>query len=386
LTLDIELELGVDFCYHLQPVRIFLTLIFLLPFSSLRAFGGEAAEPQRKEIRQLLTLRPGQVSGTEAVALVVSLKADTSNAILEIEKLTASTNATERLLGFFLLLEIQGSSESILTRVADDGSPFVKAEIADWLYFKNRFPEWDSFLNKVIASLSTSTIEALFELLDSKPVRMELPAAMTILGLGRGLPYLTVEILRRSPDAVANARRQLQAPGVPLVRKENLLSLLHAANPMEYMRILEEIISASEDDSPLRWRAVWQYGQKGSGDTSVGFLSLLVDQHPQDRLAEELRDALTAVNNRTTNAMTPVSKLELRLQADTRLHRYEQDSASAKLVSYYVEMAKREHSFSPDLELLRSIQRTYATNATSDYLFRRMRADIDYLVWKTESK
>ncbi len=257
-------------------------LAFLSSSASLVADGSEQAEGRRPEINQLLTLRPGHVGAFEAVELIGRLKSEASNAIPDIERMTISTNIVERLLGFYVLLEVRGASDKTLERAAADSSPRVRADVAEWLYLNGQFEEWDSFLSTNAASLSVADAESLYELLDNEPVRLELPAAMSILGMGRGLPNFVIEIFRRSGDAVAVARQQFHTSRTTQARNENLLSLLHQANPAGYVGLLEDIISTSEDDSPWLWQAVWQYGQIASGEKSVSFLSGLLDKKLTD--------------------------------------------------------------------------------------------------------
>jgi hypothetical protein len=336
-----------------------------------------AIEP-RPEIKLLLTAKPGHVSKREATELMNKLKADAVNVQPELEALSRSTNLNERLLGLYALLQIHGPSEAILASASADASPSIHSETAAWLYANGKFNEWNAFLQENSSTMNAGKLEAAFSLLDSKPVRLELPAALALLNLGRGLPDYIAEIFRRNAEAVALAQQQIADESISSIRKENLLSLLHEANPQNYATILQDIIQASEVDSPLRWKALWNYSQTASGSRPAAFLSQWVDSHPDDRLHDRLQMALTEISSRNS-ANEPIANLEQQLRANAASSSSTDDSYSS--FRRYVEQSIRTgHTAARDvLEFGKS---EYGRRELSDHSFRQTLANIDYLMWR----
>lgn len=337
----------------------------------------------RPEIKLLLVSRPGYVSVLQASDMVAKLKTDAVNALPEMETLSKSTNVVERLLGLYMLLEINGPSEGVLNRASADVSAYVQSEAAAWLYLNGRFNEWDAFLRENCSSKSRDDLEAIFALLDTTPIRLDLPAAVSLLGLGRGLPDYVIEVFRRNAESIAFARQQLDDARIPMMQKENVLALLHQANPPDYTGILQSIIASSDDDHPLRWQAVWNYSQTASDVESRDFLSIWLDQHPRDRLRDKLEESSVAISERISAPELPVANLERRLKA-AMSSKVAPDDDARSLFSHYIVQSMRETDHMAARDLLESWKAEYSDRTSYDRSFKQMLANIDYLIWRTQ--
>lgn len=331
-------------------------------------------------IEQLRTLRPGHVSAFEAESFVRFLKQQPTATQAELDALLLSTSEVDRVLAAFLILEVIGPSPEFLDRTASDPSPYVPAEAAAWLYSAGRFEEWNDYLNGSLAVMTADQLTAVMAKLDSRPVRLEVPAAMSLLGIGRRLEDYVTEIMRRSSVGVSVAQGQLASSTVPEIQKENLLKLLHDANPSEYNRILREIIAASQDDRPLRWQAVWNFGQTAADVDSLTFVSSWTQQHATDLLHDKLQEASVSIAARVAETASASEALEQRLMAATATATTPEHQRFA-LFSHYVRDCIR-NGREGNASLLSPFRAELTNRPVTDAPLRRLIADIDYVLWR----
>jgi len=332
-------------------------------------------------IEQLLTLQAGQVSASEVAAILGQLKQQPTGLRAELNALVASTNEVDRVLASFLTLEVFGPSPEFLLRAAGDPSPHVMAEAAGWLYQNGRYPEWNEFLERTFAVMTADQFEAVMPRLDSRPIRLEVPAAMSLLGIGRGLEDYTIEMLRRNSIAVTVAKGQLLAATTPEIRKENLLKLLDAANPPEYTEVLRQIIATSQDDRPLRWQAVWNLGQTAVDAQALSFVSEWIQQHSADVLHDKLQEAATIIAARMNSTISASEALEQRLNAVTASTTTPDHERFALFAHYVRDCIRTQRNGDPTL--LSPFRTELASRPATDAPLRRLIADIDYVLWKS---
>lgn len=136
----------------------------------------------------MLTLPPGQVTAAQAAEFVSQIRALGTDALPATRRLLETKSDMHRILGAYLLLETQGEIEEALRFAAEDQSPHVKAEVARWLFLERDFVRWDSFMRESANAITEHQIHEALVLLDQDPPRLDVPAAMSLLNLGRATP------------------------------------------------------------------------------------------------------------------------------------------------------------------------------------------------------
>ncbi|HNX52237.1 MAG TPA: hypothetical protein PKI68_00675, partial [Pontiellaceae bacterium] len=210
---------------------------------------------------ELLFSEPGHISGKRAWDCLAELKALGESTREAINELSSSTNVNARLLGVFLTLEVFGPTNSVLEIAVHDPEPVIPAEVGQWLYLNNRFDQWDSFLNNYATNQQPSQMESLLGLCDRVPVSVEVPAGMSILTIGRGLPLLLQEMSRRSDLVAQEISCRILDPSVADNNRLSLFNVMQEARPAGFAAILTNLVSQSTQYSPLRFKAVWSLGE-----------------------------------------------------------------------------------------------------------------------------
>ncbi|MBI2927682.1 MAG: hypothetical protein HYY24_18455 [Verrucomicrobia bacterium] len=286
----------------------------------------------------------------------------------------------ERILGIYLALEIGGMSDELATFVLLDPSPHVKAEAADWLYLHSQFDAWKRLVSVEAASLTRDKAHELFAKLAPGANTLEPPAVLALLHLGDGLPGLATELLKRSGAAVDEARAALIKPGKPFA--EPLFDALHRANPANFDAILADIIRGTEDDAPVRWKAIWTLGETSMAAESAEFLKGFVSAKPGDPLTHKMTEAAGKIEARSQSGLAPISRLEAELVREF-LGNGKQDDRTLSLVGYYVEWARRERPEHVNPAILHRASELLTSRPLQDQSLRRRLADIGYLLWRS---
>jgi hypothetical protein len=344
--------------------------------------GTTATNESRRIILRLLNTPAGQVAGREPWEWVCRLKEMGVGAIPEIERLLGSTNAHERLLGFYLMLETQGPSEAVLARALADPSLQVTAQAAQWLYRNSKFEEWERITGQAAAAFNSVKLEKLLPLLDRNPLTLEVPAAMSILQLGRAFPDFLSEILRRNSEVAAAANGFVSDVSLSATQRENLLGMLASANVPGYVDTLKRLVAQSADTSAVRRRALVSLMGRATDSSTAEYLRQLAAANPQDPLARQLSRAGALIQARSASHVSSLQAMEKAIEKTMTAQNPNPGQDPQALLGYYIEMVKRESPMQPNTKLLQTARQFYTAQSATDYAQQQRVADIDYLLWR----
>jgi HEAT repeat protein len=181
--------------------------------------------------------RPGRLTTGEAHQLVTELigLAEFDQAI---RPLLTSEAVPDRLLAAYAILEKTGFTEEMRGLALSDPSPYVRSEIAIWLFRKQDFASLDSLVDAIITSLSPTSIDAMVALAAASP-RADVPMALSRLDIGEGLPrYLTI-VAEHSTNVIARVFESLSESQTPDAGKKLMLQILAVARPLNYDVLLQ---------------------------------------------------------------------------------------------------------------------------------------------------
>jgi hypothetical protein len=188
----------------------------------------------------LLHTRPGQITANEAQALVKEL-ASAANFAELVRPLLASQEVADRLLGVYLMLEGVGLTDEMRALALADPSPYVRAEVVNWLFLKQDFAALEGLVRQGALKLSANNMGGLVSLA-ATAAEAQVPVAMHRLRLGMGLPrYLTL-LAGQSPDLAASVVQTLSDMQSPADGRIRLLGVLSAVRPPDYQRVVEKAL------------------------------------------------------------------------------------------------------------------------------------------------
>lgn len=250
----------------------------------------------------LLKAKPGRLTTSQAHYIVKELIGlpDFDHAV---RPLLASAVLSDRLIAVYAFLEKDGFTGVMRDMALSDKSPYVRAEIADWLFRKQEFSTLDSLMGETAAQLSPESVASLVSLAARTP-KAEVPMALSRLDLGEGLPnYLTLVAERSAAltaaiaDSLGNALTS--APG-----KKLMLHVLTSIRPPEYERVIEDRL---QTEATLSTRT-------------------LLAQHLAASISETNSQARTRIESRLPQqpGLEPVA-LQYRESRVSRLHELDRD-------------------------------------------------------------
>jgi hypothetical protein len=188
----------------------------------------------------LLHTRPGQITANEAQALVKELVSAANFAEL-VRPLLASQEVADRLLGVYLMLEGGGLTDEMRALALTDPSPYVRAEVVNWLFLKQDFAALEGLVRQGALKLSANDMRELVSLA-ATAAEAEVPVAMHRLRLGRGVfRYLSL-LAGQSPDLAAAVTKTLGDTQVPADGRIRLLGVLSTVRPPDYQKVLEKAL------------------------------------------------------------------------------------------------------------------------------------------------
>lgn len=337
--------------------------------------------------RLLLEQVPGQISSKEAYGYLDAFKhlavADEAGLLAVLR----SGSAPEASLAAMVAVEVFGlTAEGAATALAHP-SAVPASELAERLYLKGRFEDWSAFVERAAAGLSESHRLELFEVACRGSGRPELPAGLSMLGLGRGTRSLTVEFLRRNPNGLESLKGFLLAEGKEGLNRAALLDVADEARPEGYLRTLRELVAELPPASSLRRQVVRKLGQTAGDAETLRFLTEFTGNVPDDPLTSTLAEALEYVKVNAEGTVKEdgraVGEL-LRSSLDERPDGFTNRSYAAMVA--YVGAGLRGEAISADVSLLRRSRDLLAARKVKDHVWLRNLADVDYLLWRTRKE
>jgi len=341
-----------------------------------------AARNAPEIVGELLRSQAGQVTGHQAWEALEQIKNQGTNALPAIRRLLAATNVAERLLGLVLALEIEGPSDALLSSALTDSSPFLAAQAAEWLFLNGRFPEWDRLMKEAVRVWGGAKIEQTFLLLDSKLPRPEMPAALSLLQLGRSLPRFLSELVSRDPAAPAAVGSGLMNGSASLARQEALVSILAEARPAGYAETLRLVIARGDAPESVRLGAMIGLCEGAPDAATARYLADFAATHPQDAIAARATQMAEGIERQTTSREAPLAVIEEGFRQSLMATNAVADRAPGAILALYIESLRRDRFAVPDRALLEAGRQLLSALPHRDYAMRQRLADIDYLLWR----
>jgi hypothetical protein len=329
-------------------------------------------------VEKLLTTEAGFVNRVLAMELVASLLSDAATCEAAISQLVKSESEAERILGHYLNHEKSGFSERMASEIKDDPSPYLKAEIADWLYLDRHFEEREQFISDVTSDWADAEIAEVLLKLNEFDGMLLLPPAMRSLGLGEGLPELIAKALRDDQRVVEAAVRLVEERGMGEQGKIALLNVLETANPERYHVVLVALLSRENENSHVRWKAIQDLAHMEDNRAGTQFL-LELSKTSND--VETIRHIENMVNGAREHGFPDLGNLEDILEEEIV-----DPTSSNTLPKHLTEFAKRSlesNRFTPDRNLLVRAQTVISRISNSEQAIEKLKADIDFLIWRT---
>jgi hypothetical protein len=236
-------------------------------------------------IAQILTGRPGRVLPSEVRAFMAQIKAAGKAARPEIDKLFASDETANRVLGIFLLLETEGASKAVLEIAARDPALVVRAEAAEWLYRRMDFDEWDFYLRDSASRLTPEEVANLLQLLSRNPATLRVSTAMGLLHLGEGLPEYFNHLAVHSDTVLRAAQAALLDPTGADDLRDNVFAALAWAHPADYRDTLRKMIDNPAEKPYFRAQAMAVYAANSSekDNDTILYLKNVAERYPLTR-------------------------------------------------------------------------------------------------------
>lgn len=321
----------------------------------------------------LILAKAGQVTAGDIAKQRALLLNGSRESRATLERALRSADPFERLIAFRLLLELDGWSPQLSALALQDSFVLFRVEAADWLYLAGRFQEWDEFL-------SNAAKNAAADYASLKPAVQHLswrglPAGAEMLGAGNGIDRYFREILRRSDSAASLAEGDLLSTAVPAEEQQALLRLLHVANRPDYEALLQNLLARSNEDTPVRYEAIWLIGQAFPTPASRELLTRHLSTIPADPLQSRVERSLASINEQIARGGDRLTWLEAQLAVASKSG--SRADYGAALIGLLDEAMRRSRV--TDKALLQDAKRVLPAPG-DDYAARLRLADIDFLI------
>lgn len=332
-----------------------------------------------ERVRWLLTVPAGQVSALDVAHALAALQAGGDAARAEARALCAAATLAERLLGFRLRLELEGTSQELLDESARDAEPLVLAEVLHGAYRAGLFDVWSGYLDRYARSLGVESRAALLGLVASDPPQPELPAALVLLNVGRGGPRLLRAVLERSAAMAGDAAARLAADDAPETQRKALLDLLADARPREAAAAALALLD-SPAPRPLRLQAARALGRLDPEPAGFKPLHERAEKEEDRELAQAL---LRSADQQRASAAAggELAALEALLRGARAKSTLPPDQLDAWLVQYVERSARSPRR--PDPGLASAARALLSRQKDDDFARAELVADANYLVWRS---
>jgi hypothetical protein len=329
----------------------------------------------------LLRARAGSFTPQDVTAAVAAFTARTPEALTEIARLAASSDASERLLALYLRLELDGPTPAILASASSDPSPWISSQASEWLYFHSRFDLWKAYVQDVRAAWTPGkTSQVIASFAANSTGSPELSAGLVILQLGRALPDLVGALLKTAPELRAQLETALLDPATASTARTALLDTFHETRPAGYLATLEKLISARGEDSPARFMAFINYARVADASAGRAWLeSIAVASTPADPLAFrfDVAKRLLAEKAATPAVQTRAdtrAKITIAVASATSLRALSE--ADLRTLNRYVEQFRDLAPERVDAPALERIATLLGAEQYRDYSARRLTARV----------
>lgn len=335
-------------------------------------------------IHDILILKHGQVTMRDATVLLGDLKRLAHMALPVLEKLLESHEEATAILGIFLYLELDGPSTRALELATNHPSPLVRAEAQRWLYLQQMFDPWSGLLSAIGQTVKEEDeIKVLLGYLDHDPPYLELPAVMSMFGLGRSIQHYLLWLTAANQKIASLLFAEVLNESRTEIRREHLVDILHTRPPTGYNDFLKAVISNREASNNLRWKAVKKYAETIANKDDIAFLEELQSTEQSPDMQKAIPKAITKARELLSQSAEQFRQLQKQI---VHMLSRSEGELDFQMLSKYIKLSMATPSITPDTETLRLVQLSLRQRDLKTHRQRELEADIAYLLWSNRPK
>jgi hypothetical protein len=199
-------------------------------------------------ISSILQTPIGQLTAEESLLLIREFL-DMEGARVAIGDLLSSPIETERVLGVYLKLALDGYSNETLSYAVGEDSPYVRAEIAEWLYRQGEFDQLQEYLSAISLRATDADLARLLESAQKNPTYLDVTPVMSRLGLGEGIDRYFQELLQHNQALRALSLAATLNPANDAQQRMALLGALRFGRGEDWEEVLLALLD--EDNAPF---------------------------------------------------------------------------------------------------------------------------------------
>ena len=174
-----------------------------------------------------------------------------------VERLLASTSEQEAVFGVYLWLGKYGYIESSALNIVDNATtPHVPAEIARWLLANNQIEDLDAFLILMASRIIPVEIYTLTGFYSKTPNRLDVPAFLSVLGVGSGYDVYYRELALRSPNLTKATLDAVQDSHIDANTRLKFVDLLSYLNPNDIEAVYVSVVNDESASKLVRESAL----------------------------------------------------------------------------------------------------------------------------------
>lgn len=331
-------------------------------------------------VRLLLETAPGTGTSGRLRGWRDYLVAHRDATLARAARLTASSQVAERMLGYYLQLEIDGPSESILGASAAD-SLSIRQEVANWLWRSRHFEAWQSYTSQVLPAIAEEELRRLMRIRVHLSEAIEWPASFRTFGIGAVDPGFLIAAMRTAPAALALAGEVIESQAVASAAKTRMVDLLVQAWPAGVDSALARWAGSAEVAPQVRNHIVLGLAPRSDSPETVRALRARAEQVAATDAAggRWLLAAVMAADERLRSGQSAQERLA---QAVTRRTPDSPPSArDAEAMEALVRQAEREGRKGGDPEAWARVRVWLDSIAAPDEQVVNLQATFSYLDW-----
>jgi len=216
--------------------------------SSSISTNADAAETNRADeiVRIILHTSPGRITTEQAHQLVLEF-VNSPQLSKVCAELIVSDSINSRLLAVYALLTANGLTDDLREMALSDPSPYIRAEIANWLFQNQKFDALRDLVREYAGAVDSSDATDLALHVATEPILEGRPVAVSRLGLGESLPQYLTLVAENSAVMVDAVTGILNDTKTPTRGKKLMLSALASVRPGNYINLLQKVFSSESD-------------------------------------------------------------------------------------------------------------------------------------------